>query len=197
MALVVAVLGVWMFAPAPSTVNEESIVNRVIEAVRSFGALSGPDIPSPYLSWGGLQIYQGNMSMRQGTSTVCAIVSPVATSTLSYFGASWAVGSSTSALVAYVSKGADDQSTTTSLDFNTNGIAIASGIKGSFFINGTTTTNGTIALDDTFVIAPSQTVMLTFAGDSEADLAPNNDGRNLTPTGNCTAEFKVLSYQEI
>ncbi len=49
----------------------------------ALGALAGPDIASPYLSWGGVRDWATENAMNTGTTTVCSIQSPAATSTLS------------------------------------------------------------------------------------------------------------------
>lgn len=50
----------------------------------SYGALSGPDIPSPYLQWGGVHEFRGENDMAGATTTPCYIQSPSGTSTLDY-----------------------------------------------------------------------------------------------------------------
>lgn len=45
------------------------------------GSLTGPDIPSPYLNWGGV-IRWAAVQQFQASSTLCAIQGPAATSTL-------------------------------------------------------------------------------------------------------------------
>ena len=52
----------------------------------SFGALSGPDIQSPYIGVGGLRYWSSKVPMIAGTSTPCTIFAPRASSTLIYAG---------------------------------------------------------------------------------------------------------------
>jgi len=47
-----------------------------------FGALSSPMIPSPFLNWGGVSEWRSGNDLRTATSTLCALQSPAATSTL-------------------------------------------------------------------------------------------------------------------
>jgi hypothetical protein len=49
---------------------------------KTLGAVSGPDIPSPYLQWGGVRTWNYVQDFVQSSTTVSSIVSPVATSTL-------------------------------------------------------------------------------------------------------------------
>lgn len=56
---------------------------EVVAMLRKQGSVSGPDIQSPYFSFGGLHFWsQTTNSLPQATTTVCAIQSPTATSTL-------------------------------------------------------------------------------------------------------------------
>lgn len=49
------------------------------------GALSGPDISSPYLRWGGVQRVQARTeAMNAASTTICSIQSPSSTSTLEF-----------------------------------------------------------------------------------------------------------------
>lgn len=77
--------------------------------------LSGPDIPSPYFSYGGVRFWGGrNSNLTQATTTVCAIQSPAATSTLVYGGIRLDVSSTTASTVR-LAKSATAFATTTSL----------------------------------------------------------------------------------
>lgn len=77
--LLIAVVGCFLPAGNPITPN---VVERTKE---SFGALSGPDISSPYLQWGGVHEYRASMDMAATSSIPCSLQSPAATSTLLSF----------------------------------------------------------------------------------------------------------------
>lgn len=47
-----------------------------------FGALSSPDIVSPYFSFGGVREWAASVELRQASTSLCAIQSPAATTTL-------------------------------------------------------------------------------------------------------------------
>lgn len=51
------------------------------------GAVSGPDIPSPYFSVGGQRQWMAHPQFLTGSSTLCGIQSPAATTTLEFFSA--------------------------------------------------------------------------------------------------------------
>lgn len=58
------------------------------------GAVSSPDILSPYFSYGGVRHWGGHTNMRQATTTVCSFQSPPATTTISAATASFTASAS-------------------------------------------------------------------------------------------------------
>lgn len=56
--------------------------DEVAPVVVPAGALSSPDIASPYLSFGGVRRWAYTQDMRQASSTLCSIQAPAASSTL-------------------------------------------------------------------------------------------------------------------
>lgn len=95
-AVVAAALTVGAFlvlnptAPAPTTTQPNK---------PSYGALTGPDIPSDYLHWGsgaGVYTFSTRIPMAVGTTTPCAILAPaVGSSTLVAFTADFQQASTT------------------------------------------------------------------------------------------------------
>src|SRR3990167_70957 len=80
--VLVAIAAVVVFGffqkPAQVTVNiPEQTINTP-----PLGALTGPDIPYTYFSFGGVRRFAGNQSLNQSSTTICSIQSPAATSTL-------------------------------------------------------------------------------------------------------------------
>jgi hypothetical protein len=136
------------------------------------GALSSPDIASPYLSFGGVRQWAGSMEMRSGTSTVCSIQSPAATTTLVSATARfdttpgyttiWMLGHATTAY-----------STTTALVASKT---LASGARGDMVAT-------TTALTDTR-IPPSTFVNLA--------LSTSTVGSTFAPVGECKAVFREI-----
>lgn len=72
-------------------------------ATKSFGSLAGPDIPSPYLNWGGVQEYRASSGLNQASTTVCTLQSPAATSTLQ-FASVQITGATTTALTYSIAR---------------------------------------------------------------------------------------------
>lgn len=97
----------------------------------TLGALSGPDLPYPYFSFGGVPQWANRTdSLTQATTTVCALQSPSSTSTLDFASIRLDVSSTTAATVT-LARAATAFATTTSLGAisvpaNAQGIAVAS-----------------------------------------------------------------------
>lgn len=136
----------------------------------SFGAVSSPDIPSPYFSFGGVRFDAVHTdAMYQASTTVCSLQSPAATSTLSEGSGVRFTVSSTTASTATVYKASFPTGNTTFL-FADN---IAAGAQST--IVATTTTNN-------FVIAPNQYINVIMSGGTGT----------FSPTGTCGMVFQEL-----
>lgn len=132
----------------------------------TFGALSGPEISSPYLAWGGVFNWAGHSeSLKTSTTTPVAFQSPTnATSTLKLgSGCHFSVSSTTAKRVVFA-KATTAFATTTFL-FGAN---IAANAQGS--VVATTTT-------DNFVFAPGTWLVMSMVGGAGVD----------SPTGSCSA----------
>lgn len=148
-------------------------------AAPSYGALSGPDIASPYLGWGGVRTFRASQSLVQSTTTICALQSPASTSTLSHYGVRFDVGSS-SAMTVYIAKATTAFATTTQLG---QSWTLAASSKG--FINGSTTATQVVAANEVF--APNSWLNFTVQG---GDSGANATG--LVPTGLCEASWTAF-----
>lgn len=135
----------------------------------ALGSLAGPDIPSPYLKWGGVAEYRGNSTtLVAATTTPFAIQSPAATSTLQLgSGCSFSVGSTSAKSVIFAK--ASTAFATTTLLF---GAPLAAGAQGTAI--ATTTT-------DNFVFGPNQWLVMSMVGGAGVD----------SPTASCSASFLV------
>lgn len=148
----------------------------------SLGALSSPRIPSPYLTWGGVATYQARIALNTATTTPCAILSPVSTSTLEF--ADLIIKTPTSTATTWtLAKATTRYATTTKLSV----FSLGSGVTGTMV--GTTTasniTGSTVAVDDLNVIAPSTYIVWGVAGiDKIADTSKLN--------GYCQAGFRSI-----
>ncbi len=143
----------------------------------TFGALSGPDIPSPYLQWGGVQHWAGStVNLVAGTSTPAAIQSPAATSTLQSVVCRFQPAS-TSAKVITIAKATTAFATTTKLGDCT----LAAGAFGTCVGSSTSAVN----LDGIGVFGPNQYIVIGMQGGQ-------GNGALEAPVGACEAEWNVI-----
>lgn len=139
----------------------------------SFGALAGPDIASNYLKWGGgngVRVYPTARALSTATTTVCAIQSPAATSTLRYFGIKFDVSSTTASIIT-IAKATTAFATTTQIGTDYNIAANAQG-----FIQASTSP----AADAATVFAPNTWIVVGMRGGTGT----------FSPTGACQATFE-------
>lgn len=138
------------------------------------GALTGPDIPSSYLNWGGLRTYNYSAAMASA-STTCSFVSPAADSVLVFAAANVAAAPLGTTQYEW-GIAATAYATTTSLG---RGV-IASGAQGSLIASTTQVNTGSIV--DQTTLLPGGTYVNLKVGTS-------------TPTGQsgkCFVQFVEL-----
>lgn len=169
---IIAAIGLSIFAasrPVPAPVQ------TVIESQpQSFGALTGPDIPSPYISWGDVQEYRARKSFATATNVPCAIQAPAATSTLMFVNFKITTATSTDATVWTVATSTLATATTT--------------LVGSQFTlpAGTTAEYGVGAPNITITnpLLPNAWVVIGVQGTKPGSAANLN--------GSCSAGFRVI-----
>lgn len=163
------VIGLGAFFAPPSTPAVD----------HTYGAATGPDIPSNYFSFGGFRQWaQSPRSLNQATTTVCAIQSPVATSSLEHASINFAVSSSTATLLT-IAKSATAFATTTIIGSQIN---IAANAQAT--VVASTTLSATGADAAAFIFAPSTWVVMSLTGGSGT----------FSPTGSCEAMWRQLAY---
>ena len=146
---------------------------KVINSVQTFRAVSSPDIQSPYFSVGGVRTWAARSeNLISATTTVCAIQSPTATSTLTRASLRLSVGSTTASTVV-IAKSATAFATTTAI----GGGALAANAQGTF--SATTTPATLTSLDGVMTFAPSQWVVFGMTGGIGT----------FSPTGACSATW--------
>ena len=166
--IVVGLLGVAALIFGVSAVDNKPGPVSVIT-----GALSGPDISSPYLKWGaahGVRVWSEGQGLKAATTTVCAIQSPAATSTLQSAGVKFDVSSTTASIIT-LAKATTAFATTTSIGTN---YAIAANAQA--FINASTSPSAS-AVE---VFAPNTWFVVGMAGGTGT----------FSPTGSCHATFE-------
>lgn len=142
----------------------------------SFGAIGSSQTLSSPVCVDGICTYTLSQTMKTATTTVCALKTPAATTTLVSYTARFVVGSSTNKTIS-ITKGAAMQSTTTAL--NDAGMVLASGAQGTFVASTTPAVAGST------IIAPSQWIQVSMMGGTGTD----------SPTGLCVAKLDVALFQ--
>ncbi len=154
------------------------------------GSLSGPDISSRYLQWGGVSQWNTGVYTAATSSVICSIQAPAATSTITLASLlvsasglnspSWSISTSTTNV---------GSSTPAFAQFT----AMATGTPYVWTPGGvSTTTNGTLVLNSTnstggssYIIAPNQYVNFRIATGTPSTFASYI-------TGKCQATFVAL-----
>ena len=153
-----------------------STSTTIVKNEPAVGALAGPNIPSNYLKWCGVAIYSGATALAVGTTTVCAIQSPAATSTL-IRASILLTTSSTTASTVTLAKAATAFATTTSLGQH----VVAANAQGA--IQASTTL--AVGLNDNTVFGPNQWFVVGMAGGVGT----------FSPVGQCQATWQTLISQ--
>ncbi len=140
----------------------------------AYGAISGPDINSPYLNVNGVTTFYNRAAMKKATTTICAFKSPPATSTLTSFSAKFTVATDTASIVT-MAQAASAFATTTLLGVQ---VGIASNAQISIVGSTTAVQNSSLAN----VFAPNQYFVVGMQGGVGT----------FSPTGFCQADFRQL-----
>jgi hypothetical protein len=152
------------FFPSVTNVVTEKIVERL-------GGVSGPDTYFPYTANNNLQKYGETKGLTTATTTVCAIKSPSATSTLVFGGINFQT-SSTTATTVTLAKAATGFATTTAL----NTLSLGANAQGAQIATSSTAAVGVVSNN---IFGPNEYFVVGMAGGIG----------NFSPVGTCSAEF--------
>ena len=157
----------------------------VLEPVTSLGAVSGPDRFNPCESRDGILECFTTRALTTSTTTICAIQSPVATSTLQSAGLNLTLSSTTASLIT-VAKATTAFATTTALATT----SIAANALGAFTSASTTaaTTQTVVSQKLTDVIFGPSEYIVWGMQDTTAEATAGS----FSPTGKCHAIFEVF-----
>lgn len=171
--VVIALVTVFASGVVASFVAQSSSTNTK----PTLGALAGPDIPSPYISFGDVRQFAARTSvLTAATTTVCALQSPAATSTLIAGGINFSV-SSTSASTVTIAKATTAYATTTLI----NSASVGANAQATILAASTTVS----ALEQTNrIFAPNTYLVVGMAGGVGT----------FSPSGNCEAVWVQNSY---
>lgn len=149
--LTVLIGGLYLNQPTPAPVSNQPV-----------GAVSSPDINSPYISFGGeRQWAQRTDNLNQASTTICAIQMPPDKSALDKFIVNLTTSSTTAALIT-ISTSTTPYATTTPLWTDTT---IANGAKTVVFFSTTTTA----------IMRPNDYIVVGMSGGTGT----------FSPTGSC------------
>lgn len=162
MGLVVLLGGLYFFQPVSVSVTPP------------LGVSAGPDRFNPCESTNGITSCFTSQGFISATTTVCAIQSPNATSTLASAGARFTVSSTTASTVT-MAKAATQYATTTAI----NTLAIAANAQGTLVATTSPVTAGTVPQS---VFAPLQWLVIGMQGGIGT----------FSPTGTCKATFEII-----
>lgn len=136
---------------------------------KPLGSLPGPDITSPYLSWGdgGVVQWAASRPLNQASTTICSMRSPSATSTLVYGSVQLTTGTTT-AIALELAKSTLFDATTTRIAYDS---ALASGAQETLtaFVASTTGVYGALGQQHTadeqdLVFAPNTYLNAKYGG---------------------------------
>ena len=192
-ALAALVVGVVAYNKAPTTIigaqgaqgpvgpmaPQGPVGPKGADAPVRLGSISGPDSPYTYYGVNGVRIYPNTRDFTTSTTTVCAIQSPAATSTLISGGALFTT-SSTTATTVTIAKSATAFATTTKLGEG----AIAANAQGFLLASTTAITAGGTGsnLNPAYVFGPSQWFVVGVQGGVGT----------FSPVGQCSATFQAF-----
>lgn len=148
-----------------------SIFSNNEKAQLALGASSGPDqVGSDHYSWNGVVIYPSNFKAVNATTTLCAVKSPSATTTLTKFSINFPTSiSTTSAPTVYLARASSPYASTTNLTTYT----FAQGASGTVVATSSIQTGG-------YNVVPPSTWMTVSASGQAAFYDPQ---------ATCQAEF--------
>ena len=144
-----------------------------------------PDIPSPYFSYGSSKHWaQRSDSLVSATTTVCAIQSPAATSTLEFASLNLSTGSTTGMQVT-IAKASTPYATTT---------VLAQGIAGANLTTGNSyfAVYGATSSITSHTFTPNQYLVVGMQGGGN-NYTSNPGGATYSPVGTCQAKWLQIA----
>lgn len=160
-AVVAIVAGLLGGSLNPKEVKTTETIKEV-----QLGALNGPNIPNPYLGWGGVREWRYRQSLQTGTNTIAFFQTPASTSTLDFLNCRFDSGSTTAMTIQFA-KNPTQYGTTTLI-----------------------AANGIVAANSGGFASASSTFVGSFPPNSFVTVgAYGTVSGTVSPTGSCTASF--------
>lgn len=154
----------------------------IVENIKDLGSNPGPDMYSPFLNFNGVKSWYNSLSMQKATTTLCAIQSPAATSTLAF--ASVRLNTATSTItVINVAKASTAFSSTTVM-----GTMTIPASESTLFTASTTDNGSNDRADENFIFPPSQWLNVFIENAFKGGANPTG----YVPDGQCKAVFTEI-----
>ena len=149
--------------------------NQTIVNNPPFGAVSGPDIDSPYVRLNGHYIFSYHSTLKQATTTVCSYKSPPATTTLTFGSVQFNTASSAVATAVEFGYHATSPSATTTRIGSVQNIT--AGFKATILASSTATALG-------FAVIPPNS-FINIKALALDTVIPQTDSVGFVPVGTC------------
>lgn len=178
--IAIGVIAIILSVVAISRPTPEKVIERITKEVGSgqaLGALTSPDIPYSWFSFGGVRQWAVmDDALTSASTTVCSLQSPAATTTLVSATARLDTTTGIGAGIFEMGKAVGMNATTTSLGYLNTATGGSGVLVASSTANTTTFTDG--------VMPPSQWINFRIATSSVS--------ATFAPTGRCSAVFREL-----
>lgn len=171
--IVMAIIAIGAYGLLKESPKQVSVDEVVKQVKAELGSVSGPDIQSSYLSVNGVTRHFNSVQLTQGSTTLCAIKSPNATSTLVSGAINFSRGTTTASIVEMAKS---TTFATTTLLIGT--YPIPANQLATIVASTTPLTQGT------YVFGPNQYFVVKWAVDN------GGYGAGTVPTGLCQATFE-------
>lgn len=182
--VIVSVLGISLAVKAGNTFDWGNVEDKVADKLatqvslqepvqeQKLGALTGPDIPYPYFSFGDVRSWANAKSLVTATTTICALQSPTATSSLEFGSLNLDTSSTTASLIT-IAKSATAFATTTIIGNQYN---VGANAQAAIIASSTPSA-------ENLTFAPSQWLVFGMQGGTGT----------MSPTGKCQAIWRQVS----
>lgn len=138
------------------------------------GSVSSPDIPSPYLQYGGVREWAYKITSMATGSTSCSFMAPPATTTLKFAIATYTLASTTVGSVVEIGQSISPNATTTSIATTTAAQNVQFTLQNS--------ATSTFALSNNNIVTPSTFINVKIGGGAGT----------YAPTGSCVVGFREV-----
>jgi len=162
------------------TPNLPTVSDVANEISSQLGALVGPDIPYPYLKWGGVADEARSMEISKASTTLCSFTSPAGTSTLTFASINMTTATG-SVIVIDIGKSTLIDATTTLVSTK---FTLAADKVGTIVASGSAT-----QIPD-WIFEPNRRLNFKYGGSGGTLTGANKSNDNVF-TGQCKANFKV------